>query len=181
VATAPISDGATDLHAGDADATSSAFCDLIFAAQNLTVRHGHSDRASPQSAPLNVNSGSAGLFRGWIERRKAGAIGATDKHRHAARSTVRRRVKLGAGILAHDCILIDMSDSGVRLHVAGFNVPDEFVLLLSCDGVVRSGAVATSLAPSLSVSSVWLRLAELAPLGNMKFMESQPMSPVGPY
>jgi hypothetical protein len=33
--------------------------------------------------------------------------------------------------------VIDMSDSGVRLHVAGFNVPDEFVLLLAGDGVVR--------------------------------------------
>ena len=31
----------------------------------------------------------------------------------------------------------DMSDSGVRVHVAGFDVPDEFVLLLSGDGVVR--------------------------------------------
>jgi hypothetical protein len=47
------------------------------------------------------------------------------------------KIKLGVGILAHDCVVIDMSDSGVRLHVAGFNVPDEFVLLLSCDGVVR--------------------------------------------
>ena len=47
------------------------------------------------------------------------------------------KIKLGVGILAHDCVVIDMSDSGVRLHVAGFNVPDEFVLLLSGDGVVR--------------------------------------------
>ena len=47
------------------------------------------------------------------------------------------KIKLGVGILAHDCVVIDMSDNGVRLHVAGFNVPDEFVLLLSGDGVVR--------------------------------------------
>ena len=69
------------------------------------------------------------------------------------------KIKLGVGILAHDCVVIDMSDSGVRLHVAGFNVPDEFVLLLSGDGVVRkantgwSGGEAMSLAPSLSALS----------------------------
>jgi hypothetical protein len=33
-----------------------------------------------------------------------------------------------------------MSDGGVRLHIAGFDVPDEFVLLLSGDGVVRERA-----------------------------------------
>jgi hypothetical protein len=44
---------------------------------------------------------------------------------------------IGVGILAHDCVVIDMSDDGVRLHVAGFDVPDEFVLLLTGDGVVR--------------------------------------------
>jgi hypothetical protein len=47
------------------------------------------------------------------------------------------KIKLGVGILAHDCVVIDVSDSGVRLHVAGFDVPDEFLLLLSGDGVVR--------------------------------------------
>ena len=47
------------------------------------------------------------------------------------------KIKLGVGILEHDCVLIDMSDRGVRLHVAGFNVPEKFVLLLSGDGVVR--------------------------------------------
>ncbi len=47
------------------------------------------------------------------------------------------KIKVGVGILAHDCIVIDMSNCGVRLHVAGFSVPDEFVLFLSVDGVVR--------------------------------------------
>ena len=39
--------------------------------------------------------------------------------------------------LAHDCVVIEMSDGGVRLHIAGFDVPEEFTLLLSGEGVVR--------------------------------------------
>jgi hypothetical protein len=59
---------------------------------------------------------------------------------HARRESPRRRlyraakIKVGVGILAHDCILIDISESGVQLHIPGFDVPDEFVLLLSGDG-----------------------------------------------
>ena len=48
-----------------------------------------------------------------------------------------RRSRSEFGILAHDCILIDISERGVRLYITGFDVPDEFVLLLSDDGVVR--------------------------------------------
>jgi len=47
------------------------------------------------------------------------------------------KIKVGVGILAHDCIVIHISDNGVQLHVPGFDVPDKFVLLLSRDGVVR--------------------------------------------
>ena len=47
------------------------------------------------------------------------------------------KIKVGVGILAHDCILIDISERGARLYIVGFYVPDEFVLLLSGDGVVR--------------------------------------------
>jgi hypothetical protein len=36
-----------------------------------------------------------------------------------------------------DCITDDISERGVRLHIAGFDVPDEFVPLLSGDGAVR--------------------------------------------
>ena len=41
------------------------------------------------------------------------------------------RIQLGNGALPRECVVIDISDSGVRLHVEGFDVPDEFVLLLS--------------------------------------------------
>ena len=47
------------------------------------------------------------------------------------------KIKLGAGIPPRDCLLIDISDGGVRLFLDDFDAPDEFVLLLSDDGVVR--------------------------------------------
>ncbi len=50
------------------------------------------------------------------------------------------KIKRGAGSSAHDCSVIDISDDGVRLNVGALDVPDEFVLLLSNDGVVRESA-----------------------------------------
>ena len=50
------------------------------------------------------------------------------------------KIKLGVGCLAHDCLVIDISDDGVRLNVGASDVPDEFVLLLYGDGVVRENA-----------------------------------------
>ena len=47
------------------------------------------------------------------------------------------KIQLGGGIPAHDCLVIDISYDGVRLNVGALDVPDEFVLLLSGDGVVR--------------------------------------------
>ena len=47
------------------------------------------------------------------------------------------KIKLGAGIPPRDCLVIDVSDGGVRLFLDGFDTPDEFVLFLSCDDVVR--------------------------------------------
>jgi hypothetical protein len=45
------------------------------------------------------------------------------------------KVQFSNGALPRDCLITDISDGGVRLHVEGFEVPDEFVLLLSGDGV----------------------------------------------
>jgi PilZ domain len=47
------------------------------------------------------------------------------------------KIKTGLGVPPRDCLVIDISDGGVRLFLDGFNAPDEFVLLLSGDGVVR--------------------------------------------
>jgi hypothetical protein len=39
--------------------------------------------------------------------------------------------------LAHDCLVINVSKGGVRLNVEGLAVPDEFVLLINTDGIVK--------------------------------------------
>jgi hypothetical protein len=57
------------------------------------------------------------------------------------RRTLRRsfnrvaKIQLGAGTLPRDCLITDISDGGIRLHVENFDVPDEFVLLLFGDGL----------------------------------------------
>jgi hypothetical protein len=47
------------------------------------------------------------------------------------------KIQLRGGTWARDCLVTDISDVGVRLNAEGLDVPDEFVLLLSTDGVVR--------------------------------------------
>ena len=47
------------------------------------------------------------------------------------------KIQTGGGTLTRDCLVINISDGGVRLNAEGLDVPDEFVLLLSTDGVVR--------------------------------------------
>jgi len=44
------------------------------------------------------------------------------------------KILVGNGTLPRDCLVTDISDGGVRLHIEGFDVPDEFVLMLSGDG-----------------------------------------------
>jgi len=63
-------------------------------------------------------------------------------HRFRRRSARRRhcraaKIQLGGGTVARDCLVINISDAGVRLNVDGLDVPDEFVLLLSNDGVIQ--------------------------------------------
>lgn len=45
------------------------------------------------------------------------------------------KVQCGVGTLARDCLITDISDGGVRLHVQGFEVSEEFVLSLSGEGL----------------------------------------------
>ena len=40
---------------------------------------------------------------------------------------------IGADTAPRDCLILGISDGGVRLYVVGFDVPDEFVPLLSGD------------------------------------------------
>jgi hypothetical protein len=58
--------------------------------------------------------------------------------RHALSRWAKIRTKSGA--LPRDCLLIDISDSGIRLHAEAFEVPDDFVLLL--DGERGAGTMA---------------------------------------
>jgi hypothetical protein len=62
----------------------------------------------------------------------------SDDRRRTRRRHINRMAKIqaGTGTLPRDCLITDISDGGVRLHVEGFEVPDEFVLLLSGDGIV---------------------------------------------
>ena len=45
------------------------------------------------------------------------------------------KIQLANGSLPRDCLITDISDGGVRLHVEGFDVADDFVLLLTGDDI----------------------------------------------
>jgi hypothetical protein len=47
------------------------------------------------------------------------------------------KIQLRGDTLARDCLVINISKGGVRLNVEGLDVPDEFVLFLSNDGIVQ--------------------------------------------
>ena len=58
-----------------------------------------------------------------------------EESRGSARRHVFHTVKMliGADTLPRECLILGISDGGVRLYVVGFDVPDEFVLLLPGD------------------------------------------------
>jgi hypothetical protein len=63
------------------------------------------------------------------------------------------KMKTGSDIPLRDCLILDISDRGVRLYVGGLNVPDQFNLLLGEDVVSECsyeviGDAAAKLAPS---------------------------------
>jgi hypothetical protein len=41
------------------------------------------------------------------------------------------KIQVSGGAFPRDCLLTNISDGGVRLHVEGLDVPDRFILLLS--------------------------------------------------
>ena len=57
--------------------------------------------------------------------------------RHRCRAA---KIHSGGDAPARDCLLIDISKGGVRLNVDGLDVPDEFVLFLSNDGIIQESA-----------------------------------------
>jgi hypothetical protein len=49
------------------------------------------------------------------------------------------KIQLGISTTPLYCIITDISDGGVRVHANGFEVPDEFGLLLDGDGPFQNG------------------------------------------
>jgi hypothetical protein len=56
-----------------------------------------------------------------------------EDRRQSKRYTVNRSAKIQAAedARAHDCLLVDISDAGVRLHAEGAEVPDDFFVLIA--------------------------------------------------
>jgi hypothetical protein len=61
-----------------------------------------------------------------------------EERRQSRRRLINRmaKIQLASGTLPRDCLITDISAGGVRLHVEGLDVPDDFVLLLSGEGIV---------------------------------------------
>jgi hypothetical protein len=59
--------------------------------------------------------------------------------RQSSRQRINRlaQIQIGSGMLARDCLITDISTGGVRLYVEGFDVPNDFVLFLSGDGIAK--------------------------------------------
>jgi hypothetical protein len=47
------------------------------------------------------------------------------------------KIQISADTAPRECLIQDISDDGVRIYVVGFDVPDEFVLILSGDDIVQ--------------------------------------------
>jgi PilZ domain len=47
------------------------------------------------------------------------------------------KIHIGDDSPPRDCVIADISTGGVKLHVKGFEVPNDFVLILSGDGVAK--------------------------------------------
>jgi hypothetical protein len=66
----------------------------------------------------------------------------SDDRRTAPRHSLARlaKIQLGNGNRPFYCVVTDVSEGGVRVHANGFEVPDEFGLLLSgVDGPFQNG------------------------------------------
>jgi hypothetical protein len=66
-------------------------------------------------------------------------FGKASERRQVSRRLINRTAKIqfGNGGLPRDCLVTDISTSGVRLHVEGYEVPDDFVLLLTGENLAK--------------------------------------------
>jgi PilZ domain len=69
------------------------------------------------------------------------AVKAADR-RLSRRGLINRvaKIQFGGGTLPRDCLITDISTGGVRLHIEGFEVPEEFVLHLDGEGLAKECA-----------------------------------------
>jgi len=65
----------------------------------------------------------------------------SEERRETPRHGVGRlaKIQLGIGTPPLYCLVADISDGGVRVYANGFDVPDEFGLLLAGDGPFKNG------------------------------------------
>jgi hypothetical protein len=62
-----------------------------------------------------------------------------DERRRARRREINRvtKIRLTNDTLLRECLVTDISTGGVRLHVEGFDVPEDFVLVFSDDDLAK--------------------------------------------
>ncbi len=60
-----------------------------------------------------------------------------EDRRRARRRLINRmaKIQVASGALLRDCMITDISGGGVRLHVEGVDVPEDFVLFLTGEGI----------------------------------------------
>ena len=63
----------------------------------------------------------------------------SDDRRRSQRRLINRmaKIRFGNGALPRDCLITDISTGGVRLHVEGYDVPNDFVLVLSGENLAK--------------------------------------------
>ena len=64
------------------------------------------------------------------------------------------KMQIVPGTAPRECLILDISDEGVRIYVVGFDVPDEFVLHLSGDSIVKRCKVTSRRAGEVGVKFI---------------------------
>jgi hypothetical protein len=61
------------------------------------------------------------------------------ERRQARRRLINRvaKIQVASGTLPRDCLITNISTGGVRLHVEGVEIPDDFVLVLSGEDIAK--------------------------------------------
>ena len=73
----------------------------------------------------------------YLHKLQSRSVPSSAERRRSQRRQMSRvaKIQFGTGALPRDCLITDISEGGVRLHVEGIDVPDDFILLLSGDEI----------------------------------------------